>query len=222
MKERTLKKIVPYLVGFSAGGLLGDTFIHLLPEATEESGFNLSISIAILFGIILSFIIERFLQWRHCHVPSSEEHPHNFAYMNLFGDAVHNFIDGIIIGGSYLVSIYLGITTTLAVTFHEVPQEIGDCGVLLQGGFSKMKIFLFNLTISFTAIVGALLALYLNSFTQEITKFLVPFTAGQFIYIAGSDLIPELRKDEPELLKSVLQLVFIMFGILIMLALSYY
>ena len=104
LKEEALKKILLYFVSFSAGGLFGDAFIHLIPEATEESGFGIHVSLLILFGIIVSFTVEKFLQWRHCHIPTSEEHPHSFAYMNLFGDAVHNFIDGLIIGGSYFVS----------------------------------------------------------------------------------------------------------------------
>ena len=123
LREENLKKMVLYLVSFSAGGLFGDAFIHLIPEAAEESGFGVHVSIYILLGIIASFIAEKLLQWRHCHIPTSKEHPHSFAYMNLFGDAVHNLIDGLIIGGSYLASIHLGIATTVAVVFHEVPRK---------------------------------------------------------------------------------------------------
>lgn len=220
-KAKTLKEIIPFLVSFSVGGLFGDTFIHLLPEATKVSGFNVQISLTIIFGILVSFTVERFLQWRHCHIPTSEEHPHSFAYMNLFGDAVHNFIDGLIVGGSYLSSIPLGISTTLAVAFHEIPQEIGDCGVLLHGGFDKSKAIIFNFASALTAVLGALTVLSLSSVIQELTPYLVPFAAGSFIYIAGSDLIPQLRKDEPQLLRSVLQLVFLMFGSLIMLSLTF-
>jgi zinc and cadmium transporter len=218
-KVKTLNRVMPFLVGFSAGGLFGDTFIHLLPEATEEIGFDVQISLTIIFGILVSFTVERFLQWRHCHIPTSEEHPHPFAYMNLFGDAVHNFIDGLIIGGSYLSSIPLGIATTLAVAFHEIPQEIGDCGVLLQGGFDKSKAILFNFASALIAVLGALTSLSLSSVTQELTPYLIPFAAGSFIYIAGSDLIPQLQKDEPKLLKSALQLISLMLGALIMLSL---
>ncbi|MCP8309887.1 MAG: ZIP family metal transporter, partial [Candidatus Methylarchaceae archaeon HK01M] len=124
LKDTDLKKVLLYLVSFSAGGLFGDAFIHLIPEAMEDGGFRISVSLLIIFGITISFIVEKFLQWRHCHIPSSNEHPHSFAYMNLFGDAVHNFIDGLIIGGSYLANIQLGIATTLAIIFHEIPQEI--------------------------------------------------------------------------------------------------
>ncbi len=221
LKAERLKKALLYLVSFSAGGLFGDAFIHLIPEAVEESGFAVHVSLFILFGIAVSFILEKFLRWRHCHIPTSEEHPHSFAYMNLFGDAVHNFIDGLVIGGSYLASIPLGVATTLAVIFHEVPQEIGDFGVLLYGGFSKSRVVLLNFSTALTAIVGAVVALSLGSPIQFFLPFLIPFAAGHFIYIAGSDLIPELHKEEPGLLKSVFQLAAFVLGVLILLSLVF-
>jgi len=222
MKEEKLKRLLLYLVSFSAGGLFGDAFIHLIPEAAGENGFGLQVSLYILIGIIASFIVEKFFQWRHCHIPTSEEHPHTFAYMNLFGDAVHNFIDGLIIGGSYLASIpgySLGVATTLAVVFHEIPQEIGDFGVLIYGGFNKSKALFFNFSTALTAIFGAIVALGLGFYIQGSIPFLVPFAAGNFIYIAGSDLIPELRKEEPGLLKSTLQLTAFVLGVLVLLSL---
>jgi len=219
MKEEKLKRMLLYLVSFSAGGLFGDAFIHLIPEAAGENGFGLKVSLYILIGIIASFIVEKFLQWRHCHIPTSEEHPHTFAYMNLFGDAVHNFIDGLIIGGSYFVSLPLGLATTLAVVFHEIPQEIGDFGVLIYGGFNKSKALFFNFSTAITAVFGAVVALGLGFYIQGSIPFLVPFAAGNFIYIAGSDLIPELRKEEPGLLKSTLQLTAFVLGVLVLLSL---
>jgi len=221
LKEENLKKILLYLVSFSAGGLFGDAFIHLIPQAAEKS-FGLHVSLYILLGIIVSFVVEKFLQWRHCHIPTSEEHPHSFAYMNLFGDAVHNFIDGLIIGGSYLASIPLGLATTLAVVFHEIPQEIGDFGVLIYGGFNKSRALFFNFSTALTAIFGAIVALSLGFLIQEnFIPFLVPFAAGNFIYIAGSDLIPELHKEEPGLLKSTLQLTAFILGVLILFSLIF-
>jgi zinc and cadmium transporter len=221
LKEENLKKIVLYLVSFSAGGLFGHAFIHMIPEAVEETGFGLQVSLYILIGIIASFIVEKFLQWRHCHIPTSEEHPHSFAYMNLFGDAVHNFIDGLIIGGSYLASIPLGIATTLAVVFHEIPQEIGDFGVLIYGGFNKSRAIFFNFSTALTAILGAIVALSIGLLIQDFIPFLIPFAAGNFIYIAGSDLIPELRKEEPMLLKSALQLTAFVLGVLVLFSLVF-
>jgi zinc and cadmium transporter len=217
LKDKQLKKILLYLVSFSVGGLFGDAFIHLIPEAIEESGFGTSISLLILLGILFSFVVEKFLQWRHCHIPTSSEHPHSFAYMNLFGDAVHNLIDGLIVGGSYLASIPIGISTTLAVIFHEIPQELGDFGVLIHGGFSKKKAVWFNFLTALTAILGALIVFVVGATIEGFIPLLIPFAAGNFIYIAGSDLIPELRKDEPDLKKATLQIVSITLGVVIML-----
>jgi len=221
LKEEDLQKILLYLVSFSAGGLFGHAFIHMIPEATEKSGFEIYISLYILIGIITSFIVEKFLQWRHCHIPTSEEHPHSFAYMNLFGDAVHNFIDGLIIGGSYLANMPLGVATTIAVVFHEIPQEIGDFGVLIYGGFDKSKAIFFNFSTALTAILGAIVALSLGFLVQDFIPFLIPFAAGNFIYIAGSDLIPELRKEEPGLWKSALQLTAFVLGVLMLFSLVF-
>lgn len=218
INTKKLRKILLYMVSFSAGALFGDAFIHLLPEIIEETGFGLSISIYVMFGIGISFIIEKFIHWRHCHIPHSKEHVHPFAMMNLFGDSVHNFIDGIIIGASYLVSIPVGIATTLAVIFHELPQEIGDFGVLLHGGFSRAKALLFNFITALTAVFGAVVSLLISSYVENITTFLIPFAAGTFIYIAGSDLIPELHK-EVEVKKSLVQFIAIVLGILVMLSL---
>jgi zinc and cadmium transporter len=217
MKDKQLEKILLYLVSFSVGGLFGDAFIHLIPEAIEEGGFGISVSLLILMGILFSFIVEKFLQWRHCHIPTSNEHPHSFAYMNLFGDAVHNLIDGLIVGGSYLVSIPIGISTTLAVVFHEIPQELGDFGVLIHGGFNKNKAIWFNFLTALTAILGAVIAFVVGTTMEGFIPLLVPFAAGNFIYIAGSDLIPELRKDEPDLKKAMLQVISIVLGVAVML-----
>ncbi len=218
IKEDKLKKILLYMVSFSAGALFGDVFIHLLPDVIGEAGFGLDISFYIMFGIVFSFIIEKFIHWRHCHIPTSKDHMHPFAMMNLFGDGMHNFIDGLIIGASYLASIPVGIATTLAVVLHEIPQEIGDFGVLLHGGFSKRKALFFNFVTALAAIFGAVVSLLLDSYAENITIFLIPFAAGTFIYIAGSDLIPELHK-EAEIKKSLLQFIAIALGILIMLLL---
>jgi len=218
VKADKLKEILIYMVSFSAGALFGDAFIHLLPEAIEESGFGLNISIYVMFGIGFSFIIEKFIHWRHCHLPITKAHVHPFAMMNLVGDGVHNFIDGLIIGASYLASIPVGIATTIAVILHELPQEIGDFGVLLHGGFSKGKALFFNFITALTAILGAVISLVISSYVENITIFLIPFAAGTFIYIAGSDLIPELHK-EVKVERSLMQLVAIILGVLIMLSL---
>jgi zinc and cadmium transporter len=193
IKDSTLNKILLYFVSFSAGALLGDAFIHLLPDAVE-SGFTAQISLAVLFGILFSFAVEKVVHWRHCHMPVSADHPHTFAYMNLLGDGIHNFIDGLIIGASYIASIPVGIATTLAVVFHEIPQEIGDFGVLLHGGFKKKKALLMNFITALTAIAGTIAALMIGNLGGS-NPYLLAFAVGTFIYIASSDLIPELHKS---------------------------
>ncbi len=217
--RKTTEKLLVYMVSFSAGALFGDAFIHLLPEAVKDAaGFTPTLAIYLICGIILSFIIEKFIRWRHCHLPTTEEHPHPLALMNLVGDGVHNFIDGTIIGASYLVSVPVGIATTLAVVFHEIPQEIGDYGVLIHGGFTKQKALLFNFLTALTAVLGAIVALAVSSFVPHITTFLIPFAAGIFIYVAGTDLIPELHKEvEPK--NSIVQLAWFVLGIAVMLGL---
>ena len=215
LKKSILNKILIYLVSFSTGTLFGGAFIHLIPEASAVV-YSLNISFYILTGIITFFIIEKFVHWRHCHVPSSVDHPHSFAYMNLIGDAVHNFIDGLLIGGSYLVSIPIGITTTIAIIMHEIPQEIGDFGVLIYGGFKKKEALVFNFLTALTAVIGTLVALAIADLVGSgFPIFLISFAAGAFIYIGGSDLIPELHKHT-NVRTSLLQLVSLVLGILLM------
>lgn len=215
IKTDKLQQILIYMISFSAGGLLGDAFIHLLPEAVEENGFNLYISLYVILGIAVFFVLEKIIHWRHCHHPTTESHPHPYALMNLFGDSVHNFIDGLIIGGAYFVSIPVGIATTVAVILHEIPQEIGDFGVLIHGGFTKTKALLLNFLTALIAVFGVIASLILSSYVGNITNILIPFAAGGFIYIASSDLIPEMHK-EVKLDKSLLQFCFFLLGILIM------
>jgi zinc and cadmium transporter len=213
-KKESFKNFLIYFVSFSAGALFGDVFFHLLPEVTEE-GLNLSISLPILGGVLTSFAIEKIICWRHCHLPITRSHIHSFAYMNLFGDFIHNFIDGSTIGASYLISPVTGHATALAVIFHEIPQEIGDFGVLLHGGFEKSKALLVNFLTSLSAIFGVLVVFFLYAKFNYLANFLIPFAAGNFIYIAGSDLIPELHK-ETELKKGVIQLLTFIFGLIVM------
>jgi zinc and cadmium transporter len=214
ISERTLRRILIYFVSFSVGGLLGDAFIHLLPQAIAIND-GVSLSLYILSGIIISFGVEKFIHWRHCHIPTSKSHPHPFALMNLVGDSVHNFIDGLIIGASYLASVQIGIATTIAVIFHEIPQEIGDFGILIHGGFKRKRALMMNFVTALTAIAGTVLSLAVGTYVQGLTNFLIPFAIGSFVYIASSDLIPELHKEtDPK--KSVLQLVSLLIGIAIM------
>lgn len=216
IRTKHLHKILLYLVSFSAGALLGDAFLHLLPEAVEESGFGVSLGIYVLLGILVSFLIEKAL-WRHCHVHGCGTHFKPFAVINLLGDGVHNFIDGLIIGGSYLVSVPLGLSTTLAVIFHEIPQEIGDFGVLVHGGFTRAKALFFNFLSAVSAVAGVIVA-FLLSETVGVAHVLVPFSAGSFIYIACTDLLPELHKSV-SIRESAIQVLSFILGIAVMVAL---
>jgi zinc and cadmium transporter len=214
MKPKNMEKYLLLLVSFSAGALLGGAFIHLLPEAVEEFGFSIGVSWYLLFGIIVSFALEKLIHWRHCHIPTSSTHPHPFAYMNLFGDGIHNFIDGLVIGASYIASIPVGIATTIAIILHEIPQEMGDMGVLIHGGFKRKKALLMNFLTALTAVLGTVISLLLGSI-EGLVEFLLPFAAGGFIYIAAADLIPEIHKT-CEARKSVMHLIMIILGMLVM------
>ncbi len=212
--QTLVRRGIIVLVSFAAGALIGDAFIHLLPEAVESAGFTLNISLYVLIGIAFSFIIEKIIHWHHYHTHEFEE-AHPFVYVNLIGDGVHNFVDGIIIAVSYIVSIPLGIATTIAVFFHEIPQEIGDYAILRHGGFSNRKALLMNFITALSSAVGVIAAFLLYSFSEGILAFLIPFAAGNFIYIASTDLFPELHK-ETRLLKSLVQLVAFGIGIYVM------
>ncbi|MCF6276726.1 MAG: ZIP family metal transporter [Candidatus Magasanikbacteria bacterium] len=218
IKMERLKKILSYFVSFSAGTLFGDAFIHLLPEAVESYGFGLDISLYLLSGVALWFLIEKIVHWHHCHNPTCSEGVDTFAVMNLFGDTIHNIIDGVIIGASYLVSIPLGIATTFAVFLHEIPQEISDFGVLVKGGFSKKKALFYNFLTALASFIGLIFALVMGSRVEGFMVFVIPFAAGAFIYIAGADLIPELHK-EVRIKRSIMQFIFFVAGIGVMVAL---
>jgi len=173
----------------------------------------------VILGILVFFILEKLIHWRHCHIPTSKGHPHPLAFMNIIGDGAHNFIDGLVIGGAYLVSVPVGIAATIAVILHEIPQEIGDFGVLVYAGFSKLKALFFNFLSALTAVLGVIVSLTIGTRIGNYTLFLLPFAAGGFIYIAGSDLIPELHK-ESLLSKSLMQFFFLVLGIIAMLLLT--
>ncbi len=210
-----LKRIVLWLVSFSAGALLGDVFFHLLPEVIGDWWRPISASLWILWWILFGLITEKVIRRNHCHMPITKQHTHPVAIMNLVWDMVHNLIDGLIIGASYLVSVPVGIATTLAVVLHEIPQEIWDFGVLIHGGFSRRKALLLNFLTALTAVIGVVIAFVLYRYTDGIIVMLIPFAAGTFIYIAGSDLIPELHKENT-LAHSIPQILFFLLWIGIM------
>lgn len=208
-------KNLMYLVSFSAGALFGDSFIHLLPE-TIELGFTNTTPLYILGGIVTMFVVEKIINWHHSHdIHTANPHVKPFVFMNLIGDGVHNFIDGLVIGSSYLVNIPLGIATTLAVVFHEIPQEIGDFGVLLKGGLNRSKAIMLNLFSALAAVAGFFVSLVISGYVSGFVSIMLPFTIGNFVYIAGSDLIPELHKEK-KTAKSAIQLLSFVIGIAVM------
>lgn len=218
LSPKKLNRITLFLVSLSAGALLGDSFLHLIPEAVEKNDGN-QIWLWVLAGILIFFILEKIIHWRHCHLPTSGLHPHPVGLMNLVGESLHNFIDGAAIAGSFLIDYRLGLTTTIAVISHEIPGELGDFAILLYAGYSKFKALFYNFIAATTAIIGALVALIIGGREQGLIDFIIPFTAGGFIYIAASDLFPELKK-ECSLRESFFQLISIIIGILIMLVLK--
>jgi zinc and cadmium transporter len=220
LKKRTLDRLLIFLVALSVGSLLGGAFLHLLPEIINNGGFTLNASFLILGGIILFFVIENFIHWRHCHDQHCETHQHHLGTMNLIGDGVHNLIDGLIIAASYFVSLPVGIATTLAVIIHEIPQEIGDFGVLLYSGFSKKKALFFNFMSALTAMIGAIIGIIFAGSSDAFVKIAIPLAIGGFLYIAGSDLIPEIHKKQENNF-SIRNLAGIILGILIMYALTF-
>lgn len=220
IRTQVLNKYILLLVSLSAGALLGDTFFHLLPEYIETYWYTPMAAWRIVGGIVFGLVIEKVIHRRHCHIQTSHDHPHPFAYMNLVGDMLHNFIDGLIVGASYLVSVEVGIATTLAVLLHEVPQEIWDFGVLVHGGFSKKKALLLNFLTALTAIVGWIVAYTLSDALPMMQEVLVPFTIGSFLYIAWSDLIPEMHK-ELCLSAALRNILWFCLGVLIMYALLF-
>ena len=165
IRDRLLKKTLIYLVSLSIGALLGGAFLHLIPEALDKIGYNF-LFLYVLAGFLLFFIIEKLFHWRHCH--EAECHVHTFAYMNLLGDSVHNFIDGIIIAASFIAGQSVGLVSLIAIAAHEIPQEISDFGVLLYAGLTKKKAILFNFLTALTAILGGLFGYFLFNYIKVI------------------------------------------------------
>lgn len=215
LSAEKLKKVLFYLVSFSAGALLGDVFLHLLPTLAEESALTQYTSLYILVGILLFLILEKFICWRHCHIPTSKRHIHSLAAVNLVGDGLHNFIDGLIIAASYAISVPLGLVTTIAIIAHEIPQEIGDFGVLLYAGISRGKAIFFNFLSALLAFAGAGVGIIFADKFVDFSSSITALTIGGFIYIATADLIPELKKEN-ELAQSAKQFLGIALGIAIM------
>jgi zinc and cadmium transporter len=216
MSSKLLNKMLTVLVAFSAGALLAGALFHLVGESLGQLS-STKVFIYLLIGFSLFFLIERFLHWHHCHNGKCDEH--QFTYLVLFGDGVHNFLDGVIIAASFLVGVRFGIVTTVLIIGHEIPQELGNFGILVYGGFSRAKALLYNFIAQLTAVLGGILGFFLSTSIGPLIPFVLAFAAGGFIYIAASDLVPELHK-EPNLKKSLNAFAFFIVGIVFMLAME--
>jgi zinc and cadmium transporter len=191
LEDATLERLIMPLVAFAAGSLLGGAFFHMIPAALEEEPGDPTVFLWVLIGFVVFFALEQFLHWHHCHRASSDcKKP--LTYLILLGDGLHNLLGGLGVAGVFLVDVRLGIAAWFAAAAHEVPQELGDFGVLVHGGWSRGTALLLNLLSGITFLVGGLVA-YAASERIEVA-FLVPFAAGNFVYIGASDLVPEVNK----------------------------
>ncbi|MDP9249391.1 MAG: ZIP family metal transporter, partial [bacterium] len=220
IQENILKKYIFLFISLAVGALLGDAFIHLIPEAYESSVGSTTVSILIIVGIIIFFIMEKFLHWHHHGEDEAEQNIHPAGRLIMLSDGVHNFIDGVIIGVSFLISIPVGLATTLAVILHEIPQEIGDFAVLLHSGYAKSRALWLNFLSALCAILGTLVAFVLGQAGETFILWVLPIAAGGFLYVAIADLIPELHKTK-DLKHSVMQILAVIAGVLAMAALLY-
>jgi len=193
LKESILQKIILPLVAFSAGSLIGGALFHMLPAAVEHFGNNIALYIWFVVGFVLFFALEQFLHWHHCHLPPGQ-HKHPLTYLILIADGVHNLIGGLSVGASFLIDIRLGIAAWLAAAAHEVPQELGDFGILLHGGWKKTHALVYNFLSAFTFLLGGIIVYFVSA--EMDTGFLIPFAAGNFVYIAAADLIPEIKRHK--------------------------
>lgn len=218
LKEKILNRILLLLVSFSAGALMGGAFLHLMPEAITEiaggEGSLFKIFIFFIIGFCIFFVLEQFIKWHHHH---STRHPDimPFSYLILVSDGLHNFIDGLVIAGSFVVGPSAGFITSLAVILHEIPQEIGDFAVLIYGGMKKTKALFLNFISAAIAILGGVFGFLIFKGLEESVLFLLPLTAGGFVYIAASDLIPRIKEEEHSK-KSLLHFIIFLTGIAIM------
>ena len=215
LKKKVSEKTLLFLLSISVGVLLSTVFLEFLPEIIEQ-GYTTLTAIYILAGFIALFLIEKLVHWKHqCgNKDVGHAHAYSLAPINLIGDAIHNFIDGLVIAGAFVVNTAVGIAATISVIFHEIPQEISDFGVLLYSGLSKKKALTFNFITATTAIAGTILGLILASKLGGFTTFILPFAAGNFLYIAATNLLPQLHRH-CKLKDSFIHIFAILLGIVI-------
>ena len=192
LPERTLARIVLPAVGLAAGSLLGGAFFHMLPEAVDALGNGLLVYVCVVAGFLVFFALEQFLHWHHCHrSPQSAHRP--LGHLILLADGLHNLIGGLAVGGAFVVDTRIGIVTWVVAAVHEVPQEFGDFGILIHSGWPRKSALAWNFASALTFLVGALVAYFISG--EIDVGYLLPFAAGNFIYIAAADLLPEIARE---------------------------
>lgn len=220
-KDSLLSKMVLWLVAFSAGSLIGGAFLHMIPEAISTLNNNTLVFMWVIVGFSIFFALELFIHWHHCHSLECEhkEYVKPTAYLILVADGLHNFIDGLAIAGAFIVDVRVGIVTAIVIATHEIPQELGDFGVLINSGWKKSRALLFNFLSGLTAVLGGLLVYFVaRDFNVD---FLLPLAAGGFIYIASSDLIPEVKHHD-KITTNLNHLMAFVLGILLVMVVGWY
>lgn len=200
-KKNNKKSFLKALISLAAGSLLTVSLLHMLPEAIEEGSFDPhTIFLVVLISIVFFFLLERVFHWHHCHCVEhgkpNTDNKKNLALINLVGDGIHNFVDGALIASAFMLDFHAGLMVTLAVILHEIPQEIADFGVLLYAGLSKTKAMLYNVLTALIAVFGALVFYFFGTNVEKVIPLVIAFAAGNFIYLATADLMPELHHGE--------------------------
>lgn len=221
IKEEKLKKYIDAFIGLAVGALLGGSFIHILPETLNNPKIGDKAGLAIIIGIFIFFVMEKFLHWHHHGDDHQNKKIHPVGKLILFSDGVHNLIDGIIIGTSFLIDFHIGLAATIAVILHEIPQEIGDFAVLLHAGYSRKRALWLNFVSALMAVVGVIISLALGNITESFVDYCLPIAAGGFIYVAVADLIPELHKNKT-LKNSLIQIFMGFIGVFTMYLLVFF
>lgn len=197
-RENWARRVSLFLVSFAAGSLLGAVFFEILPEILDGGGNIMLLMVAIVGGFLLFFLTEKFLRMYHCHDQTVCD-SHVFTKTVLAGDTFHNFFDGVAIAAAFLVNVPAGIATTAAIFLHEIPQEMGDFGVMLHAGYSKGRVFFYNFISALANLTGATLGYFFLPFFAGANLYFLALTAGSFLYIAAADLIPEVhRRSSPK------------------------
>ncbi|MCB9358898.1 ZIP family metal transporter [Candidatus Woesearchaeota archaeon] len=207
-----IKKALHYVISFAAGVLISVALFDLIPHATEEIGHFEDAALFVVAGIVLFFIVERFIHWHHC----GKDHEHHeckhkpAGVLMLFGDFVHNFLDGLLIAGAFIVDVNLGIFTTFTVAIHEIPQEFGDFAVLIHSGYTKSKALMLNFLSALSAVVGGLLGYFMFDAIESWAAYAVLITGGGFLYIALSDIMPNMHAHKNKNILVIESLIFIL------------